>query len=55
MIGGRKEDVEQGSQYELIRTAHQVYGKSGWAIAYDSSHSRNTVKKALAGQVWQGC
>ena len=39
-------------QYELIRTAHRVYGKSGRAIARDTGHSRNTVKKALEGQPW---
>lgn len=39
-------------QYELIRTAHRVYGKSGRAIARDTGHSRNTVKKALDGQPW---
>jgi transposase len=39
-------------QYELIRTAHRVYGKSGRAIARDTGHSRNTIKKALAGQSW---
>lgn len=39
-------------QYELIRTAHRVYGKSGRKIAEDTGHSRNTVKKALEGQAW---
>lgn len=39
-------------QYELIRIAHRVYGKSGRAIAGDTGHSRNTVKKALDGQPW---
>jgi transposase len=40
-------------QYELIRTSHRVYGKSGRAIARDTGHSRNTVKKALSGQPWR--
>ena len=39
-------------QYELIRTAHRMYGKSGREIACDTGHSRNTVKKALQGESW---
>ena len=39
-------------QYELIRTAQRVYGKSGCEIAHETGHSRNTVKKALEGQPW---
>ncbi len=39
-------------QYELIRTAHRVYGKSGRDIARETGHSRNTIKKALHGQPW---
>ncbi len=39
-------------QYELIRTAHRVYGKSGRKIARDTGRSRNTVKKALQGESW---
>jgi transposase len=42
----------QMDQYELIRTAHRVYGKSGRAIARDTGHSRNTIKKALDGELW---
>lgn len=38
--------------YELIRTAHRVYGKSGRKIARDTGRSRNTVKKALQGESW---
>lgn len=34
-------------QYEYIRIAHRVYGKSIRQIAKDTGHSRNTVKKAL--------
>jgi|ETNmetMinimDraft_15_1059895.scaffolds.fasta_scaffold25302_2 transposase len=36
-------------QYELIRTAHRVYGKSIRMIAREYGHHRNTVRKALAG------
>ena len=35
------------SQYELIKTAHRVYGKSIRAIAKEYGHSRKTVRKAL--------
>ena len=35
------------SQYELIKTAHRVYGKSIRQIARDFGHSRRTVRKAL--------
>lgn len=35
------------SQYELIKTAHRVYGKSIHQIAKEFGHSRNTVRKAL--------
>lgn len=34
-------------QYELIKTAHRVYGKSIRAIAREYGHSRKTVRKAL--------
>ena len=37
-------------QYKYIRTAHRVYGKKIREIARDTSHSRNTVKKALRGE-----
>jgi len=36
-------------QYELIRTASRVYGKSIRAIAREYGHSRKTIRKALAG------
>ena len=36
-------------QYELIRTANRVYGKSIRAIAREYGHSRKTIRKALAG------
>ena len=34
-------------QYEYIRTARRVYGKSIREIARETGHSRNTVRKAL--------
>ena len=36
-------------QYELIRTANRVYGKSIRAIAREYGHSRKTIRKALWG------
>lgn len=36
-------------QYELIRTANRVYGKSIRAIAREYRHSRKTIRKALWG------
>lgn len=38
-------------QYELIRTAHNVYGKGVRQIAREYGHSRKTVRKALRGEV----
>ncbi len=37
-------------QYDYIRTAHRVYGKSIKQIARDTGHSKNTIKKILRGQ-----
>lgn len=37
-------------QYEHIRTAHRVYGKSVSEIARQTGHSRNTIRKALHGE-----
>ncbi|MDA2933165.1 hypothetical protein MYX82_02355 [Acidobacteria bacterium AH-259-D05] len=37
-------------QYELIRTAKRVYGKSIRQIARDTGHHRVTIRKALAGR-----
>ena len=34
-------------QYEYIRIAHRVYGKTIREIARETGHSRNTVKKVL--------
>ncbi|MDY6895227.1 MAG: hypothetical protein SVO01_07430 [Thermotogota bacterium] len=39
-------------QYELIRTAHRVYGKTISEISKETGHSRNTIKKALRGEAW---
>jgi len=39
-------------QYELIRTAHRVYGKNITELAVMTGHSRNTVKKAIRGEPW---
>jgi len=39
-------------QYELIRTAHRVYGKNITELARMTDHSRNTVKKAIRGEPW---
>jgi transposase len=39
-------------QYELIRTAHQVYGRNISELARMTGHSRNTVKKAIRGEPW---
>ena len=37
-------------QYELIRTAHRVYGKSIREIRRETGHHRETIRKALAGK-----
>ena len=37
-------------QYELIRTAHRVYGKSIREIRRDTGHHRKTIRKALSGK-----
>jgi predicted transcriptional regulator len=39
-------------QYEMLRTAYRVYGKSINEIARITGHSRNTVRKALRGEPW---
>ena len=36
-------------QYELIRTAHRVYGKSIREIRRETGHHRETVRKVLKG------
>jgi len=37
-------------QYEHIRTAHRVYGKSIRGIRRETGHHRQTIRKALAGK-----
>ena len=37
-------------QYELIRTAQRVYGKSIREIRRDTGHHRETIRKALSGE-----
>jgi len=41
-------------QYEYIRTAHCVYGKTIRQIARDTGHSRSTIKKALGSHTAAG-
>jgi len=40
------------NQYEFIRTAHRVYGRNISELSRMTGHSRNTVKKALRGEMW---
>ena len=37
-------------QYELVRTAHRVYKKGIRQIAWETGHTRRTIRKVLAGQ-----
>lgn len=37
-------------QYEYIRTAHRVYGKSIHQIKKETGHSRSTIRKVLRGE-----
>ncbi len=37
-------------QFELIRTASRVYGKSIRQIRRETGHHRTTIRKALAGK-----
>lgn len=39
-------------QYEMIRTAHRVYGENISEMARMTGHSRNTIKKAIRGEPW---
>jgi transposase len=39
-------------QYEMIRTAHRVYGENISELARITGHSRNTIKKAIRGEPW---
>jgi hypothetical protein len=38
-------------QYEYIRTAHRIYGKSIRQIARETGHCRQTIRKVLKGQM----
>lgn len=38
-------------QYEYIRTAHRVYGKSVRLIARETGHDRKTIRKVLEGEL----
>lgn len=40
----------QVKQYEYIRTSYRVYGKSIRAIARETGHSRNTIRKILKSE-----
>jgi hypothetical protein len=35
-------------QYDYIRTACRVYGKSIWEIHRETGHDRKTIRKALS-------
>jgi transposase len=37
------------NQYELIRTAHRVYGKGIREIGRETGHHRDTIRRAIAG------
>ena len=39
-------------QYELVRTAHRVYGQNISELSRMTGHSRNTIKKAIRGEPW---
>ncbi len=40
-------------QYEFIRTAHRVYGKTISELTRMTGHSRNTIKKVIRGEPWE--
>lgn len=40
------------NQYEFIRVAHRVYGKSISELSRTTGHSRNTIRKAIRGEPW---
>ncbi len=37
-------------QYEYVRTAHRVYGKSIREISRETGHDRKTIRKVLTGE-----
>ncbi len=39
-------------QYELVRTAHRIYGKNISELSRMTGHSRNTIKKAIREEPW---
>ena len=39
-------------QYEMIRTGCRVYGQNISEMARMTGHSRNTIKKAIRGELW---
>jgi len=51
-IFGGGEGVLKVVQDEMIRTAHRVYDKSISELAQMMAHARNTVKKAIRGELW---
>lgn len=46
------EELLKMDQYELVRTAHRVYGKNISELSRMTGHSRNTIKKAIRGEPW---
>jgi transposase len=48
--GGKKRMLRM-DQYEYIRIAHRVYEKGIREIERDTGHSRNTIRKALKGEL----
>ena len=40
------------NQYEVVRTAHRVYGQNISELSRMTGHSRNTIKKAIRGEPW---
>ena len=38
-------------QYELIRTGHRVYSQNISELSRLTGHSRNTIKKAIRGEL----
>jgi hypothetical protein len=37
-------------QYEYVRTAHRIYGKSVRQISRETGHDRKTIRKVLRGE-----
>lgn len=49
----RRKGVLNMDQYELVRTAHRVYGQNISELSRLTGHSRNTIKKAIRGEPWR--